>query len=94
MRPYGKTNKKDARDAEAIGEAVPRPSLRFVPLTSAEPQASLALPRARQGFVKARTAPAKQLRSLLAEFGLVLPQGIHGLLRQVPALVSDDEKGL
>ena len=94
MRPYGKTNKKDARDAEAIGEAVPRPSLRFVPLTSAEPQASLAWPRARQGFVKARTAPAKQLRSLLAEFGLVLPQGIHGLLRQVPALVSDDEKGL
>ena len=94
VRPYGKTNKNDARDAEAIGEAVTRPSLRFVPIKSAEQQASLALPRARQGFVKARTAQAKQLRSLLAEFGIVLPQGIHVLLRQVPAIVSDDENGL
>jgi transposase len=88
-----KTNKTEARDAEAICEAVVRPSLRFVPITTAEQQASLALPRARHGFVKARTAQANQLRSLLTEFGLVLPQGIHVLLRQVPAIVSNEENG-
>jgi transposase len=66
VRPYVKTNKNDARDAEAICEAGTRPSMRFVPLKTAEQQAMLALPRARQGFVKARTAQAHQLRSLLA----------------------------
>lgn len=73
VRPYVKTNKNDARDAEAICEAVTRPSMRFVPIKTAEQQAILALHRARQGFVKARTAQANQLRSLLAEFGIVLP---------------------
>jgi transposase len=94
VRPYVKTNKNDARDAEAIGEAVPRPTLRFVPIKTAEQQAILALHRARQGFVKARPAQANQLRSLLAEVGIVLPQGIPVLLRAVPAIVSDDENGL
>jgi transposase len=94
VRPYVKTNKNDARDAEAICEAVTRPTMRFVPIKTAEQQAILALHRARQGFVKARTAQANQLRSLLAEFGIVLPQGIHVLLRNVPAIVSDDENGL
>src|SRR4029450_6637323 len=94
VRPYVKTNKNDARDAEAICEAVTRPTMRFVPIKTVEQQTMLALHRARQGFVKARTAQANQLRSLLAEFGIVLPQGIHVLLRQVPAIVSDDENGL
>ena len=94
VRPYVKTNKNDARDAEAICEAVTRPTMRFVPIKTAEQQAILALHRARQGFVKARTAQANQLRSLLAEFGIVVPRGIHVLLRQVPAIVSDDENGL
>jgi transposase len=94
VRPYVKTNKNDARDAEAICEAVSRPSMRFVPIKTAEQQAILALHRARQGFVKARTAQANQLRSLLTEFGIVLPQGIHVLLRQVPAIVSAEENGL
>jgi transposase len=94
VRPYVKTNKNDARDAEAICEAVTRPTMRFVPIKTAEQQAMLALHRARQGFVKARTAQANQLRSLLAEFGIVVPQGIHVLLRQVPAIVSDDGNGL
>src|SRR5215510_5539451 len=94
VRPYVKTNKNDARDAEAICEAVTRPTMRFVPIKTAEQQALLALHRARQGFVKARTAQANQLRSLLAEFGIVLRQGIHVLLREVPAIVSDDENGL
>jgi transposase len=89
-----KTNKTDARDAEAICAAVPRPSMRSVPLKTAEQQAMLALPRARHGLVKARTAQAHHLRSLLAEVGIGLPQGLHVLLRHVPAIVSNDENGL
>jgi transposase len=94
VRPYVKTNKNDARDAEAICEAVTRPTMRFVPIKTAEQQAILALHRARQGFVKARPAQANRLRSSLAEFGIVFPQGISALLRAVPAIVRDDENGL
>jgi transposase len=76
VKPYVKTNKNDAADAEAICEAVGRPNMRFVPVKNVEQQAVLALHRVRQGFVKARTAQANQIRGLLAEFGLVIPQGI------------------
>src|SRR3954469_24397984 len=51
VKPYVKTNKSDARDAEAICEAVRRPNMRFVPVKSVEQQTVLALHRARQGFV-------------------------------------------
>ena len=71
-------------DAEAICEAVARPNMRFVPVKTAEQQAVLALHRARQGFVKARTAQANQIRGLLAEFGIVIPQG-HRAHRQASA---------
>jgi transposase len=94
VRPYVKTNKNDARDAEAICEAVTRPTMRFVPIKTAEQQAILAVHRARQGFVKARTAQANQLRSLLAECGIVFPRGTHVLLREVPKILSDPENGL
>lgn len=54
----------------------------FVPIKNVEQQALLALHRARQGFVKARTSQANQIRGLLAEFGLVLSQGIMNIARQ------------
>jgi transposase len=73
VKPYVKTNKNDAADAEAICEAVARPNMRFVPIKSVEQQAVLSLHRVRQGFVVARTAQANQIRGLLGEFGLVLP---------------------
>ncbi|MCQ9186271.1 IS110 family transposase, partial [Streptomyces sp. IBSBF 2953] len=76
VKPYVKSNKNDAADAEAICEAVTRPTMRFVPIKNIEQQSVLALHRARQGFVKARTAQANQIRGLLAEFGLIVPQGI------------------
>ena len=76
VKPYVKTNKNDVADAEAICEAVGRPNMRFVPIKSVEQQAVLSLHRVRQGFVKARTAQANQIRGLLGEFGLVMPQGI------------------
>lgn len=65
VKPYVKTNKNDAADAEAICEAVTRPNMRFVPIKNVEQQSVLALHRVRQGFVKARTALANQIRGLL-----------------------------
>ena len=73
VKPYVKTNKNDAADAEAICEAVARPNMRFVPIKNVEQQSVLALHRVRQGFVKARTAQANQIRGLLGEFGLIIP---------------------
>jgi transposase len=89
VKPYVKSNKNDAADAEAICEAVSRPTMRFVPVKNVEQQAVLALHRVRQGFVKARTAQANQIRGLLAEFGLVIPQGINHLADRVPQLIED-----
>jgi len=63
--------------------------MRFVPVKSVEQQAVLALHRVRQGFVKARTAQANQIRSLLGEFGLVMPKGITNVRKRVPQLVDN-----
>ncbi len=89
VKPYVKSNKNDAADAEAICEAVGRPSMRFVPIKNIEQQAVLALHRVRQGFVKARTAQANQIRGLLGEYGLIVPQGIAHVAERVPDLIED-----
>ena len=89
VKPYVKTNKNDAADAEAICEAVGRPNMRFVPIKSVEQQGALALHRVRQGFVKARTAQANQIRGLLAEFGVIIPQGIAQLFRKLSEVLED-----
>ena len=94
VKPYVKTNKHDAADAEAICEAVSRPSMRFVPVKTGEQQAVLSLHRARQGFVKARTAQGNQIRGLLAEFGIVIPQGIGSIFRCLPEILEDGENDL
>lgn len=94
VKPYVKTNKNDARDAEAICEAVQRPNMRFVAIKTVEQQALLALHRARQGFVVERTAQANQIRGLLSEFGIVLPMGIRQLERRLPEILADDGNGL
>lgn len=94
VKPYVKTNKSDAADAEAICEAVTRPNMRFVPVKNEEQQAILATHRARQGFVKARTAQANQLRGLLAEYGIVMPKGIAKIREQVPGIIEDTDNGL
>jgi transposase len=89
VKPYVKANKNDAADAEAICEAVTRPNMRFVPVKTVEQQAVLALHRARQGFVRARTAQANQIRGLLNEYGIVIPQGIAHIAEQVPDIIED-----
>ena len=94
VKPYVKTNKSDRNDAEAICEAVGRPTMRFVPIKSAEMQAVLALHRARQGFVKARTAQANQIRGLLSEFGIVIAKGIGHIGERLPEILEDGENAL
>jgi transposase len=94
VKPYVKTNKNDMADAEAICEAVGRPNMRFVPIKNIEQQAILSVHRARQGFVKARTAQANQIRGLLSEFGIVIPQGIKSIAKRMPDILEDGENGL
>ena len=94
VKPYVKTNKNDVADAEAICEAVSRPNMRFVPIKNGEQQAVLSLHRARQGFVKARTAQANQIRGLLSEYGIILPQGISHIAKRVPQILEDGENDL
>jgi transposase len=94
VKPYVKTNKNDAADAEAICEAVSRPNMRFVPIKNGEQQAVLALHRARQGFVTARTAQANQIRGLLSEYGIVIPQGLSHVSKRLPEILENGENDL
>jgi transposase len=71
-----KSPKNDARDAEAICEAVTRPTMRFVPIKRVEPQYLQALHRIRERLIKARTALVNEIRELLNEYGIVLPQSM------------------
>lgn len=94
VKPFVKRNKNDAADAEAICEAVTRPNMPTVPIKNAEQQAILSVHRARQGFVKARTAQANQIRGLLAEYGIAIAQGISHIAKRVPEIIEDGETGL
>ena len=73
VKPYVKTNKNDEADAEAICEAVARPSMRFVPIKMIEQQDMLSIHRVRARLVKNRTALANEIRGLLLEFGIIIP---------------------
>lgn len=94
VKPYVKTNKNDRVDAAAICEAVTRPTMRFVMVKTVEQQTILSVHRARQGFVKARTAQGNQIRGLLSEFGIILPPGIRSVTRQMAGILEDGENGL
>jgi transposase len=90
VKPYVKTNKHDAADAEAVCEAVRRPGMRFVPVKAENQQALLMLHRVREQLLKQRTATTNALRAHLAEFGVVAAQGRRGL-RELLAVVADPE---
>lgn len=92
VKPYVKANKNDARDAEAICEALLRPSMRFVPVKSAEQQAVLSLHRLREGLIESRTAMVNRLRGLLAEFGLVVPAGRKRFEDELPRLLHEGQE--
>src|SRR4051795_11646339 len=90
VRPYVKTNKHDAADAEACCEAVQRPGMRFVPAKDEDQQAMLVLHRVREQLLKQRTATINALRGHLAEFGIVAARRQIGL-RELLAVVADVE---
>ena len=94
VKAYVKSNKNDWRDAEAICEAVGRPTMRYVPVKTAEQQGLQHLHRARSLAVGQRTALANQMRGFLFEYGLVFAQGIGTLRRRVPELLEDADNAL
>ena len=94
VTPYRKGNKTDGNDAMAICEAVSRPDMRFVPIKTTEQQALLMLHRIRERVKSERTALINQTRGLLAEFGLILPQGAGALRRHLPGILEDAENDL
>src|ERR1700686_1156802 len=92
VAPYRKGNKNDPNDAEAICEAVTRPSMRFVPIKSEAQQDLQALHRVREQLLKSRTALVNQVRGLLAEHGIVAPQGIARARRLLLEILADPER--
>ena len=89
-----KSNKNDCLDAEAICEAVQRPNMRFVPIKSPEQQDIQSLHRARSLAISQRTAQINQVRGLLLEYGIVLPQGAYVVRKALPAILEGAENGL
>lgn len=90
VKPYVKRNKNDGRDAEAICEAMGRPTMRFVQVKSMESQAVQVLHRTRSLLGRQRTMIANGLRSALAEFGIVAAQGLKGLRTLMERLEESD----
>ena len=90
VKAYVRRQKNDAADAAAICEAVSRPSMRFVPLKTAEQQAAAALHRVRSLLIKQRTMLTNALRGQLAEFGIVAPAGPHRLGELLSVLDDPD----
>jgi transposase len=93
VKPYVKSNKNDARDAEAIAEAVTRPTMRFVPIKGIEQQDILLLHRVRELAMKQRTAHGNQIRGLLAEFGIVVAKGLSHL-DKLPEILEQHQNKL
>ncbi|APA90543.1 IS110 family transposase (plasmid) [Paraburkholderia sprentiae WSM5005] len=100
VRPFVKSNKNDAADAAAIWEAAQRPGMRFVAVKTEDQQAMLAMHRIRRQLVRIRVMQVNQLRGLLYEFGVVLPQGrrasieaakaaLASLADQLPCMLAD-----
>ena len=94
VKPYVKSNKNDATDAEAVCEAMGRPGMRFVAVKSVEQQDIQAVHRIRADLIKQRTAKANQIRGLVAEYGLVAPQRLYKLKTAVPWWLEDADNGL
>ena len=90
VKPYVKRGKTDAADAEAICEAVTRPTMRFVPVKSPEQQAALSMHRARHLLVKQRTPLVNMMRALLGEFGINIPQGVRLALEMARNMVDGE----
>lgn len=90
VKGYVKRGKTDQADAEAICEAVSRPSMRFVPVKSEDTQALLMTHKAREFLVRQQTQIVNAMRAHLGEFGIVVPKGIHNVERLIAACDGAD----
>jgi transposase len=91
VKPYVKSNKNDSRDAEAIAEAVTRPTMRCVPTKDVDQQDIQALHRVRERLIGERTARVNEVHGLLHEYGIVIPKGV-GKFRQAVVGKLESEK--
>lgn len=89
VKPYVKSNKNDAADAEAIAEAVTRPNMRFVPIKQTGHQDIQCIHRVRQRLIHNRTALSNEIRGLLNEYGIVIPKSLRQLKSQLPLILED-----
>lgn len=95
VKAYVKSQKNDKRDAEAICEAVSRPTMRFVPIKTEDQQDMQAIHRVRDRLVKSRTALVNEMRGLLAEYGIVITYtGVPATRRGLLEAIEDAENGL
>ncbi len=94
VKPFVINNKTDAADARAICEVAGRPSTRFVSVKTEEQQDMSAWHCIRERLIKSRTALANQIRGLLSERGIILPQGITHVRKRLPEIVEDSQNGL
>lgn len=89
VKPYVKTNKNDFNDSQAICEAVTRPTMHFVPIKSIEQQDIQSLHRLRSRLVRNRTSITNQIRGLLLEYGVIIPQGIIYVRTRLVTILED-----
>lgn len=94
VKPYVKSNKTDASDAEAICEALSRPNMRFAPIKSVDQQDIQSIHRIRERLVSARTTLACEIRGLLHEYGIVVPKGIRILIKSMADIIADPSNQL
>ena len=94
VKPFVKANKNDYRDAEAAAEAVQRPTMRFVPVKNESQLDLQTLHRVRTRLVGQRTALINQLRAILLERGIIVPQGRRVLERSLPEILAEESNGL
>ena len=92
VKPYVMANKNDANDARGIVEAATRPDMKFVSVKTIEQQDVLLLHRVRELSIKQRTAQANQIRGLLMEYGVIVPQGIYNIKILTEILESNQDK--
>jgi len=94
VKPYVKSNKNDAVDAEAIAEASRRPTMRFVGVKSVYQQDIKAVHNVRASLVKRKTALSNEIRAMLFEYGQIIPKGIAYTQKQVPRILEDADNEL
>lgn len=94
VKPYVKTNKNDALDAEAIAEAVGRPTMRFVPIKTIAQVDLQTMHRIRDRMVCQRTSLISQIRCFLLEYGIVMAAGVAAFKRDLPKLLGEQEEQL